>query len=88
VTSIFSAVLVLSRNGKESISPILDTDDELVIRITHQNLTGALNLQRMEFARKGGGNCKERKICKERPQNSQPCEFARNVKECVSYSLL
>jgi len=49
----------------------------------------ALNLQEIKLARKGGGNCKEKK-CKERPQNSQPCEFATNgiCKECVSYSLL
>jgi len=39
--------------------------------------TGALNLQGIEFARKGGGNCKER-IFKEKPHNSHPCEFARN----------
>jgi len=25
-------------------------------------LTGALNLQEMEFAKKGGGNCEERKM--------------------------
>jgi len=45
---------------------------------------GVLNLQGkgVEIAKKGK--------CRERPQNSQPCEFARNglCKECVSYSLL
>jgi len=38
---------------------------------------GALNLQGIEFVRKGGGNCKERNI-QGKPHNSHPCEFARN----------
>jgi len=39
---------------------------------------GMLNLKGIEFARKGGGNCKKEKKFEERPHNSHPCEFARN----------